>query len=75
MSVEKDREDDDGKNIDKLRKTEAEGNCFLPARVPVVKDGETGESILSDVSSDGALKAARLPGTMTDNSLTRHPRT
>ncbi|MGB7922990.1 MAG: DUF3616 domain-containing protein [Pyrinomonadaceae bacterium] len=71
VSVKKDRNDDDDKNIDKLRKTEAAGNRFLLARVPLVRDDQTGESILMEASPDGTLKAAQLPGTMTDNSLTR----
>jgi hypothetical protein len=71
VSVQKDRNDDDDKNIDKLRKTETEGNRYLLARVPVVRDEKSGESVLKEVSSDGSLRAAQLPGTLTDNSLTR----
>lgn len=71
VSVEKDRGDDDEKNIDKLRKVEAEGNRFLLARVPVVRDEATGESVLAPASPDGSLRAAQLDGTMTDSELTR----
>ena len=71
VSVNKDRKDPDDKNIDKLRKTETEGNRFLLARVPLVRDDQTGESLLTKDSPDGALKAAQLPCTLTDNSLTR----
>jgi hypothetical protein len=71
VSVEKDRGDDDEKNINKLRKVEVEGNRFLAARVPVVRDEQTGESVLAATSPDRALSAAQLPCTMTDNALTR----
>jgi Protein of unknown function (DUF3616) len=67
---EEDRDDGDEKNIKKLSKTDAEGNRFLLARVPVVEDAR-GESVLVGVSLDGALKAAQLPGTVSDNALTR----
>lgn len=70
LSVRKDRKDEDRKNINKLRKTEAEGNRYLLARVPVVRDEKTGESVLKDKSPDGNLTAAQLPGTMTGNALT-----
>lgn len=71
VSAEKNRDDPDEENIDRLRKTEAEGNRYLLARVPVVRDGETGESVLAQSSADGALKAAQLPCTLTDSALTR----
>ena len=64
--------DDTGEaNIDRLRKTEAEGNRYLLARVPVVSDGETGESVLAAASADGSLTAAQLPCTLADSALTR----
>lgn len=72
VSVEKDRNDPDDKNIDKLRKVEREGNRFLLARVPLVRDPKTGESVLAEVSPDGTLRAAQLSSTTTtDNTLTR----
>jgi len=71
VSVEKDRNDPDEKNIDKLRKTEAEGNRFLLARVPLMREDETGESVLTLATPDGALEAAQLPCTLTENALTR----
>lgn len=71
VSVEKDRNDPDKDNIDKLRKTEEKGNRYLLARVPVVRDGETGKFVLAKVSPDGKLKAAQLPCTLIDNTLTR----
>lgn len=71
LSAEKNRDDPDAENIDRLRKTEAEGNRYLLARVPVVRDEETGESVLAKVSPDGSLTAAQLPCTLTDNALTR----
>lgn len=71
VSAEKDRDDPDEDNLDKLRKTETEGNRFLLARVPVVRDEQTGESVLRDASPDGSLRAAQLPCTLTDNALTR----
>jgi len=71
VSVEKDRKDDDEKNIDKLRKVEAEGNRYLLARVPLVRDEHSGESVLASASPDGTLTAAQLDCTMTDSALTR----
>jgi hypothetical protein len=71
VSVKKDRNDTDDKNIDKLRKTESEGNRFLLARVPLVEDDKTGEAVLMKASPDGVRKAAQLDGTLTDNALTR----
>lgn len=72
VSVEKDRDDPDADNIDKLRKTDEKGNRYLLARVPVVHDEETGEAVLAEFSPDGTLKAAQLlPCTPTDNALTR----
>ena len=69
--ADKHRGDADADNIDRLRKTEAEGNRFLLARVPVVRDGGTGESVLAAASADGSLTAAQLPCTLTESALTR----
>ena len=66
-----DANETDEDNIGRLRKTEAEGNRHLLARVPVVRDVETGESVLAKVSADGSLTAAQLPCTLTDSALTR----
>ena len=71
LDAEKHQNDADADNIDRLRKTEAEGNRYLLARVPVVRDKETGETALAEVSADGSLTAAQLPCTLTDNALTR----
>jgi hypothetical protein len=71
VSVKKDRNDADDKNINKLSKTETEGNRFLLARVPLIQDSQTGEAILMKASHDGALKAAQLDGTLSDDALTR----
>jgi hypothetical protein len=71
VSVKKDRDGEDDKNIDKLRKVEAEGNRFLLARVPLVQDEASGEFVLAHESPDGSLKAAQLPCTLTENALTR----
>lgn len=71
VSVKNSRHDPDEKNIDKLNKTDAFGNRFLLARVPIVRDGQTGDSVLAATSPDKALNAAQLPCTMTDNALTR----
>jgi len=68
---EDDKDDGDAKNIKKLSKSEADGNRYLLARLPVVRESQTGESLLAVASADGALKAAQLPGTMIDNSLMR----
>ena len=66
----KDKNEEDKKNIDRLRKTDDQGNRYLLARVPVVRDAETGEALLKPSSPDGTLTAAQLPGTMTENALT-----
>lgn len=71
LSADKNGKDSDEENIDRLRKTEAEGNRYLLARVPVVRDEETGESVLAETSADGSLTAAQLPCTLTDSALTR----
>ena len=71
VSVEKDRGDKDEKNIDKLRKVDSDGNRFLLARVPVVRDEATGESVLAAASPGNSLRAAQLDCTMTDSELTR----
>lgn len=71
VTVKKDRDDPDEKNIDKLRKVEAEGNRYLLARVPLVRDEKSGESVPAPASPDGSLAAAQLPCTPTDNALTR----
>ncbi|HEY9283672.1 MAG TPA: DUF3616 domain-containing protein [Pyrinomonadaceae bacterium] len=71
LSAGKHKNDTDEENIDRLRKTEAEGNRYLLARVPVVRDDETGESVLAAASADGTLTAAQLPCTLTDSALTR----
>jgi hypothetical protein len=63
--------DSDEEKIDRLRKIESEGNRYLLARVPVVQDGETGESVIAKSSADGALTAAQLPCTLAGNALTR----
>ena len=60
---------DADENIKRLRKTDARGNRFLLGRVPVVRGGGGGESVLAP--ADGPRKAARLPCTMTDNDLTQ----
>ena len=69
VSVDEERKDPDEKNIDKLRKTDQKGNRYLLARVPVSRD-EAGRSTIAEFSPDRKLTAARLPGTMTENSLT-----
>lgn len=66
-----DRLKSDEDNIDKLRKTDDQGNRYLLARVPLVRDEATGESVLAKSSPDGRLTAAQLPCTMTGNDLTR----
>ena len=71
LDAEKHKNDPDGDSIDRLRKTEAEGNRYLLARVPVVRDRETGENVLAKESADGSLTAAQLPCTLTENALTR----
>lgn len=66
-----DRDDDDQKNINKLSKTENQGNRFLLARIPLVKNEQSGEAEPRATSENGTLRAAQLPGTMADNFLTR----
>jgi hypothetical protein len=66
-----DRQKPDDKNSEKLSKTDAEGNRFILARVPVVTNEATGEVELSKAAPDGTRTAAQLPGTMTQNTITR----
>jgi Protein of unknown function (DUF3616) len=62
----------DAKLIGKLGKIEAEGNRFILARVPLIKNVETGEMELVRESPPGSnpiLKASQLPGDMTSDAL------
>jgi hypothetical protein len=70
VSVEKNRKDEDKDNIDRLRKIDEQGNRYLLARVPLVRDEKAGETVLRRESPDGKRTAAQLPGTMTENALT-----
>ena len=67
---EDDRQKPDAKNIEKLAKTDDEGNRFILARVPLVTNDELGEAELRQTSPDGSRRAAQLPGTMKQNALT-----
>jgi len=66
--VESDDKDDDAKLIKKLSKTEAEGNRYILARIPLIKGGAAGELELPD--PDGDTKGVRLEGDLRRNALT-----
>jgi hypothetical protein len=73
--VDKDDTGSDAKLINKLTKTEADGNRFILARIPLVRNGETGEQELLSPAEDppGAgqiLQASRLPGDTRSDALT-----
>ena len=62
----------DKKLIEKLGKIEREGNRFILARIPLIKNEQTGEMELLRESPPGSnpiLKAAQLAGDMTSNAL------
>ena len=65
----------DEKLIKKLAKTEADGNRFILARIPLIKNGETGEQELvrsgaDPTDSNRILQASSLVGDTNSNALT-----
>lgn len=63
----------DAKLIKKLGTIEPEGNRFILARVPLIKNSQTGETELVGESPPGSnpiLKASQLAGDMTSDALT-----
>lgn len=70
--VERTDEDTDTKLIKKLGTIEPEGNRFILARLPLIKNSQTGERELVGESPPGSeplLKAARLTADMTSDAL------
>lgn len=70
LKVDKDRDDEDKKSIIRLSETDAEGNRFILARIPLTAGDDTGEHDLRRSVESRSLEAAQLPCTMTGNSLT-----
>jgi hypothetical protein len=73
--IDKDDTGTDAKLIKKLAKTESDGNRFILARIPLVKNGETGEQELKSPAeeppgSGQTLQASRLPGDTRSDALT-----
>ena len=70
--VERTDKGTDAKLIEKLGKIEPEGNRFILARVPLIKNGKTGEMELVRESPPGSnpiLRASQLAGDMTSDAL------
>lgn len=70
--VERTDDGTDAKLIDKLGKIEAEGNRYILARVPLIKNDQTGEMELLRESPPGSnpmLKASQLEANMTSDAL------
>ncbi len=70
-SKKPDEHNDPAKMIEKLAKTDEEGNRFILARIPLTKNAG-GEQVLSPTATDAAgqsLKAGQLPGDVKSNAL------
>jgi hypothetical protein len=70
--VERTDADTDAKLITKLGKIEEKGNRFILARIPLLKNSQTGELELVGESPPGSnpiLKASRLAGDLTSDAL------
>lgn len=66
-----DEDDSVDKNFKRLAKVSSDGNRFLLARIPLIKDGDT-YKLESEIEQDGAkLTAARLRGHYEGNDLTK----